>query len=78
MCCDADDQTNNCGQDCFLRLLFSVQPFEATALDVAFPNREFEFQSDNISIFEQGPHALTLNRSNPYRVELTTWTVSRI
>ncbi len=77
MCCDTVNQTDNCGHNCFFRLVFSVQPYEATALDVEIPPSDPEYQLDNIPMFAQGPNAFPeTSRSNPYTVELATWMVS--
>ena len=77
VCCDTIDQTDNCSSICQFRQVFSVQPYEATALDVELSGGVAEYQSDNISMFAQGPSVFPItNRSNPYTVELRTWTVS--
>ena len=76
-CCDTVNQTDNCGNHCYLRLVFSVQPYLATALDVELPRTIPEYKSDDISMFAEGPNAFPItNRSNPYTAELRTWTVS--
>ena len=78
VCCDIDDQTENCPQNCDFRLVFYVQPYLATALDVELPSGGPEYRSDNISMVAQGSSAFPVtNRSNPYTAELRTWTVSR-
>ena len=77
MCCDIDDQTENCPQNCDFRLVFSVQPYLATALDVELPSGGPRYRSDNIPMVAQGSSAFPVtNRSNPYTAELRTWTVS--
>ena len=77
VCCDTIDQTENCPQNCDFRLVFFVQPYLATTLDVELSRGGAEYRSDNIPIFPQGPSAFPeTNRSNPYTVELRTWTVS--
>ena len=77
MCCDTVDQTDNCTKNCEFRLVFSVQPYLATALDVKLPRNPPEVHSGNIPMFPQGPNAFPItNRSNPYTAELRTWTVS--
>ena len=77
VCCDTVFQTDNCPKNCDFRQVFSVQPYEATALDVELSRGAAKYQSDNISMFPQGPSVfLITNRSNPYTVELRTWTVS--
>ena len=67
ICCDTVNETANCSTDCFLRAMFSVQPYGAPALDVELP-RQISILSDNIT-FE-------LNSANSFRMKLTTWTVS--
>ena len=76
MCCDTVDQTDNCSSTCQFTLVFSVQPYEATALDVEFPLGQPEYMSDKIPMFAQGTNVFPEIRSNPYTVELETWTVS--
>ena len=77
VCCDTVDLTDNCARNCDFRLVFSVQPYLATALDEELSRGGAEYLSDNIPMFAQGPSAFPkTNRSNPYTVELRTWTVS--
>ena len=77
VCCDTVKQTGNCPLNCDFRLVFFVQPYLATALDVEFPRGRAEYLSDDIPMFSQGSGVFPVrNRSNPYTVELRTWTVS--
>ena len=76
VCCDSLEQTS-CIDDCLLRLMYIVQPFGATTFDFNIPRQRPVIQSDNISMFEQGPNSFnSSNWSNPYTLEMETWTVS--
>ena len=76
ICCDTVNETADCGGVCQLRLVFSVQPYEAPALDVEFPQQP-PIWSDNIAIIDQGPNTFSMSRSsNPFTFHLPTWTVS--
>ena len=68
VCCDQENQNSNCdNSNCQLRWVLSVQPHGAPALDVEFP-QQAPIGGDSI--------VFILNDDNPFRMELTTWTVS--
>ena len=67
ICCDTAGETANCSTDCQLRLVFSVQPYGAPALDVEFP-QQMPIGGDSIVFMEAD--------DIHFRMELTTWTVS--
>ena len=77
VCCDQGSQnTNRCDTLCRLRLMFSVQPYGAPALDVKLPV-QMSIETDNIAVIDQGLKVFNLpSGSNPYTMELSTWTVS--
>ena len=76
ICCDTAGETTNCNGTCGLRLVFSVQPYGAPTQDVEFPP-QFPIGSDNIAMIDQGPNTFSMSRSsNPFTLQLTTWTVS--
>ena len=76
ICCDSVNETADCGGVCQLRLVFSVQPYGAPALDVEFPAQP-PIRSDNIVMIDQGPNTFNMPRSfNPFTFQLPTWTVS--
>ena len=76
ICCDTVNDTANFSGVCELRLVFSVQPYGAPALDVEFPLQP-PIGSDNIVMIDQGPNTFSMSRSsNPFTLQLTTWTVS--
>lgn len=74
VCCDTFNQTDNCPAVCGLIMLFSMQPYEASVLDVHVDLPRLTFLSDSISLSEA--FSFLSGSSSPYTVELRTWTVS--
>jgi len=77
ICCDTEDQFDNCPNDCQLRLVASVEPYNSTLRDMFLPSRPPSFQEDKVEMFPVGPFPNTSgNVSNPFTVNMSIWTVS--
>ena len=79
ICCDTMDMTDNCPNDCVIRMVVSVEPYGSPLKDVILPRHQPDFKMDCVAMFEEGDDVFNESEiSNPYKVQLNTWTVSDV
>ncbi len=76
VCCDTFNQTENCPKACLFRFLVSLEQFEEPLHYVPLPARPPDFRTDNFTIPEGLDAFNVSNISNPFTLQLDTWTVS--
>ena len=72
--------TVNCSDPCQIRMVVSVEPYGSPPLkDVILPKHSPDFNTDTVPLFEEGDDVFNeSNISNPYKMQLNTWTVSDV
>ena len=79
VCCNTQDQFDNCSSDCQLRFVVSIEPFNSPLRDVLFPQLPPFIREDEVEEFPVGPFNYMDGRiSNPFIVNMSIWTVSFI
>ena len=73
ICCDHVSRTDNCNQNCNLRLLYFLQPYGSNAANVTLV--PMEPLLNDLIFFREGPNIFRHNRSNPFTARLKIWTV---